>query len=331
MPVSPEHQFIAKELDSILSYYSRTKLLGVLESERKKFDYSCMIERDFKKALSSQVLWSHTDGVYKDLVTLLHEQNTHLKVYFVKDTVKHRMRVSEVILEYKNNPVTSNMLRGLRVIYLPADFDADKEVEQRYMSNIMSNLICKDLLFGAVFGQLSSFDVKIFSNHGGPFGLKYTVLDEITKNGLLHTPSFKESIGYSTTGTLREVTTMLCALGLVKRVDNSVMLLPTMKGRMFLDYTKRLVFYGGIEGSNKEIDVITDILTPVRHNKYGLDYINELKKSALYAQENFERDIDPVISDGEAMFYEPFSLDNWKEPLQMMPELEKLLLSEIDA
>ncbi|ETC77110.1 hypothetical protein SEEC5569_04235 [Salmonella enterica subsp. enterica serovar Cerro str. 5569] len=34
-------------------------------------------------------------------MTLLHEEESYLKVYFAKDTTKHRMRIDEVISEYK--------------------------------------------------------------------------------------------------------------------------------------------------------------------------------------------------------------------------------------
>ncbi|WP_105634819.1 hypothetical protein [Cronobacter dublinensis] len=330
MAASPEHQFIAEAIDSVLSRYATTKLLGVLEAGRKKFDYSCVLERDFHRVLSSQVLWSHTEGIHKDLMTLLHEEESYLKVYFAKDTTKHRMRIDEVISEYKKNSQTRALLKGLRIIYLPSEFDADKLSEQKLMSGLMSHLVCKDLLFGTVFGRLSSFDIRVFANHGGPLGLKYAVLDEITENGLIHNPTFKERLGYSTTSTIREVTTMLSALGLVKRLDNSVILLPTLKGRMLLDLARKLVVDNSSdETASGEFEIIKSLLFPIGSSGQ-FNYLKEIKESALYSANNFGRKLTVSAQSEGTKFYKTFNWDDWHEQLQMMPELKDKLFTEPD-
>src|SRR5215475_13999794 len=63
-----------RALDAVLHRIARTRLIGVSEAERRKFDYSAVLLRDFSRPLVSQVLWSHVEGVEKDVRTLLHDR-----------------------------------------------------------------------------------------------------------------------------------------------------------------------------------------------------------------------------------------------------------------
>src|ERR1700722_16946384 len=180
MADSPEHQFIARSFDNVLSSFSETKLLGLKEAERRKFDYGCMLLRDFSRPLVSQVLWNHLEGVDKDIRTLLFDGEAALKVYFVRDTVKARAKIDEILQSYRANQSTVKLLRGLRIIALPDGFDADSEAHQTWMKRHIHRSISTDLLFAVVFGKVNGFDVRTFSNHGGPFGLKFAALHEIT-------------------------------------------------------------------------------------------------------------------------------------------------------
>lgn len=331
MAVSPEHQFVAEEINSVLLKYANTKLLGVLESERKKFDYSCTLERDCQRVLVSQVLWSHTEGIHKDLMTLLHDHESLLKVYFIKDTTKHRLKIEEVISEYKSNPNTKPLLKGLRLIFLPSDFDADKESEQKFMSNYMSQLICRDLLFGVVFGRLSKFDIRVFANHGGPFGLKLAVLDEVTKNGLIHSPTFKKNLGYSTSGPLREITTMLSALGLVRRLDRSTVLLPSIKGRMFMDLARRLMYQDKHDQKHiEELDAITNLLCP-SSTVAQPNYFDDIKRSAIYCEKEFGRDLLQEINVEQPKFYKTYAWQELYEQIKSIPGTGKDIFEEPDC
>ena len=71
MKATPEHEFIAKCTDEVLSRFSDIRLIGVTESERRMFDYSCVLTRDCSRPLVAQLLWSHQEGIDKDLRTLL--------------------------------------------------------------------------------------------------------------------------------------------------------------------------------------------------------------------------------------------------------------------
>lgn len=303
MSTSAEHQFIAEELGSVLEHYSRTRLFGVLEADRKKHDYACVLERDCERPLVAQVLWSHTEGVHKDLMTLLHDREATLKVYLVKDTTKHRLRIDEVISEYRNNDTTKGLLQGLKLIFLPSEFDADRPAEQDLMSSFISRILCKDLLFSTVFGRLSPFDVRLFANHGGPAGLKYTVLAEITQNGLIHNPTFKKNIGYTTNSPLREITAMLSALGLVRSVDRTNIYLPTVKGRMFLDLTRHLLYEDSHpQHALGELGMVKSILFG-NANTAGFDYQQEMVSAAKFSKTHFGRDLLEGIAESEPVFH----------------------------
>jgi hypothetical protein len=128
------------------------------------------------------------------------------------------------------------------LFFVPADFDADKEGDRTWLYSYLESRISKDILFAIVFGQITSGDLIRFASHSGPFGLKYLILDEVNTNGLRHMPTFKERIGYKTTGPIREALTMLSALGLVKTIPKSNMCFPTVKGRLLIDLTRRLLF-----------------------------------------------------------------------------------------
>lgn len=235
MAKSAEHQFIAEQLDRTLVSYSNTRLFGVLEAERAAFDYACVLLRDFSRPLISQVLWKHHSGVDKDLRTLLHDGDARLKVYLVSDTTRNRVRIEEVLRSYRRNTTTAGLLRGLRLMFIPADFDADRESERDWLSQYLRSMITNDLLFGVLFGGLTKHDLRVFMRHGGPVGLKTAILHEVTARGLLHTPTFMERLGYSTSGPIREALATLSASGLVQGVDNAVMCLPSVKGRLLLD------------------------------------------------------------------------------------------------
>lgn len=127
------------------------------------------------------------------------------------------------------------------MIFVPHDFDADNEDDRLWLRSFLGTSFSQDIAFGIVFGGLSKHVLDVFIGHNGPFGLKYAVLHEIVQNGLTHTPTFKESLGYKTDGPIREAIAMLNAAGLVRRWSSSVCCFPTIRGRFLLDFTRRLL------------------------------------------------------------------------------------------
>src|ERR1700754_2399101 len=115
MAVRSEHQFISDSLDKIIKEFSNRSLFGITESQRRTFDYSCILLRDFSRPLISQVLWGHTEGIEKDIRTRVHDSFASIKVYVVKDLTRTRSRLEEIINSYRSNEATRKLLTGLRL------------------------------------------------------------------------------------------------------------------------------------------------------------------------------------------------------------------------
>src|SRR5882762_10248637 len=112
--MTAEHQCLAENIDNVLKQVSETSLLGILEADRKQFDYGCIIQRDFSRALVSQVLWKNPEGIEKDLRSLIFDSTAKLKLYVFKDSVKTRAKINEITQSYKTQPGLSKLLCGLR-------------------------------------------------------------------------------------------------------------------------------------------------------------------------------------------------------------------------
>jgi hypothetical protein len=65
MAESPEHQFLKSEATKVLEDFSCLHLYGYTETDRKKFDFSCLLERDWSRPLVGQVLWKHSQETAK--------------------------------------------------------------------------------------------------------------------------------------------------------------------------------------------------------------------------------------------------------------------------
>jgi len=79
MPESPEHEFLKTRFNEVLRDFSSLKLYGFTETDRKRFDFSCLLERDWTRPVAGQVLWRHTDGIDKDVRTLLTDTESEIK------------------------------------------------------------------------------------------------------------------------------------------------------------------------------------------------------------------------------------------------------------
>jgi hypothetical protein len=277
-----------------------------------------MLLRDFSRPLVSQVLWSHQEGIEKDIRTLIFDAESSLKIYFVRNTVKNRARIDEILQTYRKNPSTTKLLRGLRIIPVPDEFDTDSAEHRSWMSKYIHNTISTDLLFAVVFGKLTAADVAYFSDHGGPFGLKFAALDEITSSGLFHGPTFERAIG--TRGPpLREALAMLGATGLVGSVPNAVVKVPTLKGRFLLDLCRRIMFEKiHCKDWSAELGSIVRHLQlelPKRDDEINFENssencITELLYSMTACKEQFGRDLMEGIELSDPLFYSNFS---WKK------------------
>lgn len=337
---SAEHQFLVAVLHHALQRYARTGLFGISEGERKKFDYACLLLRDVSRPLIAQALWAHPEGVDKDLRTLLHDSEAVLKVYFVRDTTRHRIRIDEVLQSYRTDPALRARLNGLRLVPVPGDFDADSEREQQWMSSYLDDKIAKDLLFGIVFGQLSARDFVVFAEHGGPVGLKYAILDEISAHGLNHMPTFKKRLNYDTNGPIREALAMLVAGGFVRRVVRSMVCIPTIKGRLMLDLSRRLLFefQSGEEWMPETRSVLA--ILGVRDPKSPRDLmpdpfeggdLAQLLYHCIQCRTQFGRDLLARIDPEKPVFHSVFEWQNLFQSIAAIPGVSADVFDDPDS
>jgi hypothetical protein len=238
---SPEHKAIAEAIGGVLEYLSESALIGVFEGQRRTFDYSCLLKRDLNRPLVAQVLWQHDHGLEKDIRTLLFDSEALVKLYVVRDSARLRATLDDVLTSYRDDSSTRQRLLGLKLIFVPPDFDADDESQRLWLRSYLLSTFSRDLEFGVAFGGFSRHAFDVFVSHQGPLGLKYAILHEICQNGLVRNPTFTERLNYRTSGPIREALAMLNAAGLIRKWGTSVCCFPTLRGRFLLDFTRRLL------------------------------------------------------------------------------------------
>jgi hypothetical protein len=181
MAESPEHNFLSKTALKIMESASRSRLFGYTEGQRKRFDFSCDLKKDWSKVVAGQTLWKHGgDGIDKDLRTLLHEQDIAAAVYIARHESSNRARLAEVTQDYAKTMRDS--LSRLRVFWVPTDFDADDESSRNAIYEQLKEEITKDLLLHVALGGLTSEDVTRFASSRRP-SLPLKILSHVKKHG----------------------------------------------------------------------------------------------------------------------------------------------------
>jgi hypothetical protein len=322
MADSPEHKFISEALDLALKSYSESRLLGLSEAERRTFDYGCLLLRDASRPLISQVLWSHAEGIEKDIRSLIFDGGSSLKLYFVRDRIKNRAKIDEILNSYRSEPQTRDLLKGLRIIPIPKGFDADKEAERHWMQKYLLESVSSDLLFAVVFGKLTHEDVRRFSLHGGPLGLKIAALQVIETADYLqgHGPSFEAAVG-SKGSPLREALAMLGGIGLITSPGFSTVRVPTLKGRFLLDLARLLTFERGSRTSwSPETKLVLKHLrldpeagweVELTTSEVKENPILDLLHSSEYARRQFGIDIMAKLDSEKPVFYSMLPLETY--------------------
>ncbi|MBD2022975.1 hypothetical protein, partial [Leptolyngbya sp. FACHB-711] len=111
MAESPEHEFLKNQANLVLNEFSSLKLYGFTETNRKTFDFSCLLNRDWSRPLVGQVLWKHIEGLEKDIRTLLADTESEIKVYVASDTIKHHTTFEEVVSDYRRTGRFNDLFR----------------------------------------------------------------------------------------------------------------------------------------------------------------------------------------------------------------------------
>ncbi|PXX53414.1 hypothetical protein DFR70_12725 [Nocardia tenerifensis] len=81
MTESVEHKFLSECVAQALSEMAKTRLYAYVEAERRKCDFACELDRDWSRPLVGQTLWSHIEGVDKDIRTILLNSEAEICVY----------------------------------------------------------------------------------------------------------------------------------------------------------------------------------------------------------------------------------------------------------
>ncbi|MFE0471514.1 hypothetical protein ACFW2V_07830 [Streptomyces sp. NPDC058947] len=181
MAESAEHAYLSQTALKIMESASRSQLFGYTEGQRKRFDFSCDLKKDWSKVVAGQTLWKHGgDGIDKDLRTLLHEQDIAAAVYIARHESSNRARLAEVTQDYQKTMRDS--LSRLRVFWVPADFDANDEGSRITIREHLKEEITKDLLLHVALGGLTSEDVTRFAASRRP-SLPLKLLSHVKKHG----------------------------------------------------------------------------------------------------------------------------------------------------
>jgi hypothetical protein len=136
MAEAPEHTFLSHKFLEILQAFSKLRLYGYTEADRKKFDFACVLQRDWERPLIGQTLWKHTEGIAKDIRTMLAESNADIWAYVARDNVKNRAILHEVVQDFRQSKYRDQLFK-LKVLWIPQDFDADSDAARETVENIL--------------------------------------------------------------------------------------------------------------------------------------------------------------------------------------------------
>lgn len=240
MAESPEHEFLKQSANRVLEAFSNLRLYGFTETDRKKFDFSCLLERDWSRPLVGQVLWKHTEGIDKDIRTLVTDAESEIKLYVARDSIQARQHCEEIIGEFRRSGRFPDLFR-FKSIWVPSDFDADKENQQRLIWGILQEALVKDILFNVVFGNLTEENIHFFLDSPGVSGLNLALLYTIStdKDQWHNIRSLSQRVDMSS-GPVREKLMLLKGAGFVDTPRHAILYRTTLRGRVFLDLARRL-------------------------------------------------------------------------------------------
>jgi hypothetical protein len=238
MAEAPEHVFLSHRFIEVLSEFSRLKLYGYTEADRKRFDFACVLQRDWNRPLVGQTLWKHSEGIDKDVRTMLSDTDADIWAYVARDNVKNRATLHEVVRDFRYTKYRDELFR-LRVIWIPEDFDADKEDDRVTVGDVLKASVVQDILFNVVFGNLSTDDIRFFLNATGRIGLNLAVLHHVAIQGFVNYPDLSKRLEVSA-GPLRERILNLVGSGLLWQVGGSSVYFVSLKGRVFLELLHRI-------------------------------------------------------------------------------------------
>lgn len=254
MAESAEHDFLKHAVNGVLQQFSALKLYTFTETDRKMFDFSSLLERDWKRPVVGQVLWKHGEGVEKDLRSLAHDVDSDIKVYVAKDTIKFRQAFAEIITDYRRSGRYADLFK-LRPIWVPADFDADRSGDQQLVEEHLRNVVVTDILFNVVLGNITAEDLRFVLYTSGVGGLQLAILHVIANDGFVNIAGLSARLKISP-GPIREKLLILAGADMIQTPPSAIAYKVTPKGRVLLDIVKRICGARAASEIDPELDFV---------------------------------------------------------------------------
>lgn len=239
MAESPEHQFLSSEFLRVIKELSGSRLFTYQESARKKFDFSCLIAENWRYALDGQTLWKHSEGIDKDIRTLIVSSRSQIAAYVARDTFRNRAALYEATEDFRSSG-HGDTLQRLKIFWIPADFDADNKFARTTIGRHLQEQVVNDILFNVVFGHLNADRVRSIILSSGMMGLIIAVLYMIGTSGFFNYSDLRDKLEASA-GTLRNRVQSLQMAGLLLQPRNGgQMYYISAAGRAFLRICQQL-------------------------------------------------------------------------------------------
>lgn len=170
---------------------------------------------------------------------MLADTESEIKVYVASDTIKHHTTFEEVVSDYRRSGRFNDLFR-LKPIWVPSDFDADKEEERKLVGEIVKSQIIEDILFNVILGRINAENVDLFLNASGTFGLNLAILYDIATQGFVNISTLQKRLSISA-GPIREKLSLMAGIGFIESPSGALLYNETPKGRVFLDIVSRIV------------------------------------------------------------------------------------------
>jgi hypothetical protein len=127
----------------------------------------------------------------------------------------------------------------LKTIWLPGNFDADKEDHRVLMRTVIRDRIVNDILINVVFGNLSEEHIRFFLGSSGVPGLNLAILSVIANEGFVNIAALTKRLDISA-GPIREKLPLIAGAGFIASPIGALRYEVTLRGRVFLELLRRL-------------------------------------------------------------------------------------------
>jgi hypothetical protein len=237
MSESAEHDFLKQVILEVLEEFSRLRLYGLTEAARRRFDFSCRLERDWSRLLTGQAAWRHGSGIEKDVRTLLTDTESEIKAYVARDTLAHRRLLDETVADYRH--VTTIEPFRFKVFWVPSDFDADDEWHRNLVREKLKAEIVEDILFKVLFGEVDARSFRPLLDTTGRLDVILALLVHVAEYGMgsLAMPAAMLGVSPSTVERRRIA---LHTAGLIRGLEGTLVAEISPSGRAVLDILVRL-------------------------------------------------------------------------------------------